>query len=992
MSGNRVCWNRAATAFATQIDVGGFEVDDERGDAVFAAIHQPLPLKKIRDVRGERESSATEDDLRREFTKPSESNEPLLLFITGHKGTGKSHLVRWLKSKIGPQPSWHVVYIEKRNTNLRRVIERILDGIDTPKATQLREALAKAGSEISSDEEAMSALLSRLDHLVTFDKTVELKVLPNLSPAEINNLRELTHRLLGDFTFRKELTRPDGPIHRIVHLALSSAGTAETDEADLYLTEGDLVVDPTRFEDLGPQLQQLVRQVNGSKLLREDIAALCDSYLEQAKAQVFTGPSTDLLEVFEDVRKEIKTRGRELCLFVEDLVLLHGIDKQLAQALTIPASGQLCKLRAAIAVTDGYLKSVDTFADRGIHFQIDVDLSTIGASGLRDFVGRYLNVGRLTDDDLLTSVYAGGPNDITPNACMKCPDRVPCHETFGRTGRQHGLYPFNAAALDRLVGLASPGEFKPREILRQVIRASLETAEEELPTRGTFPSEEFAHTLDETRRMVPVEVRTAVRRQNLATPQAELTLRAFYSEQPPAIDQGVRKIADYLGVTLSTVDADADAASEVRELEKVPSQDDKHAQADAALERLVDEFERWTAGDRLLSGTAHKIRTWICETTVSYLRDGCYGLAVSRVGRFGWRIGSYEMRTTDVVIDRSAGGGGPEPKNPFRIKVTDENALMLRGIYKASEGEPLDAVDGGVWFFPLQARIARYADSIARIARDRAEAEVSEAARVLTILRNAASEPGTTVREALPAMLGPTPPAPLNPTVQSFLSDARSVRENGLIALRNHATAAKGAGKPSIIDVGLVHADVQAHLKVRSFDSLVANDGHGALQNLQVKLERAARKAWAEVAEVIRELERFLDPQEDLVRTMSIVGQLIERCHADGKLPNPQSKNEYDAAAKKIEPAVMGLYRKLAKRVADSPGPGGLWEVREDPTPRLRDLSDYAQVTDRLLTGLEKSLGGRNADAVAVDTDDLVEQFRGLAHVLDDVVKQGERS
>ena len=64
-------------------------------------------------------------------------------------------------------PAWHVVYIEKRNTSLRRVTERILAGIDTPKAEALREELARASSEIASDEEAMSALLARLDQLVT---------------------------------------------------------------------------------------------------------------------------------------------------------------------------------------------------------------------------------------------------------------------------------------------------------------------------------------------------------------------------------------------------------------------------------------------------------------------------------------------------------------------------------------------------------------------------------------------------------------------------------------------------------------------------------------------------------------------------------------------------------------------------------------------------------------------------------------------------------
>ena len=78
--------------------------------------------------------------------------------------------------------------------------------------------------------------------------------------------------------------------------------------------------------------------------------------------------------------------------------------------------------------------------------------------------------------------------------------------------RSLGLYPFNATAVDRLIALASPGEFRPREILRQVIRAPLEVAEEELPAGGTFPSSRFARTLDQTRSQVDPQVRDAIRR------------------------------------------------------------------------------------------------------------------------------------------------------------------------------------------------------------------------------------------------------------------------------------------------------------------------------------------------------------------------------------------------------------------------------------------------------------------------------------------------
>ena len=184
MSANRVCWSRAAIDFATQIDVGGLEVDDPRADALFRAIHQSLPVR--RELNGHF-TEVSESDVLRAFTRPITSNEPLLLFVKGEKGTGKSHLVRWLKSRLGERPGWHVVYIEKRNTSLRRVTERILDGINTPKAQALRQELARASSEITSDEEAMNALLARLDQLVTFDPATEIPDLPDQSPENSPN-------------------------------------------------------------------------------------------------------------------------------------------------------------------------------------------------------------------------------------------------------------------------------------------------------------------------------------------------------------------------------------------------------------------------------------------------------------------------------------------------------------------------------------------------------------------------------------------------------------------------------------------------------------------------------------------------------------------------------------------------------------------------------------------------------------------------------------
>jgi hypothetical protein len=969
MSANLVCWTREAIDFATQVDVGGLDAGDPHADAVFRAIHQSLPVS---EESGAGRVPVSEDDVLRAFTGPIIANEPLLLFVTGEKGTGKSHLVRWLKSQLGARPSWHVVYIEKRNTSLRRVTERILAGIDTPRARDIRAELDRASSQITSDAEAMNALLAQLDQLVTFDQATEIGTLPEVSPAELADLRRKAHRLLGDFTFRRELSVPDGPVHRIVRLARGGTDpTEDINDADLHLTEADLRVDPGSFDDLGQELQGLIAALVANRGMRSDIAALCDWYLPQAKAQVFIGRGADLLDVFEDVRGEIASRGQELCLLIEDLVLLHGIDRQLAQALTIPASARLCRLRAAIAVTSGYLNnpSLATFTDRGRRFTLDMNLDAIGQAGLRDFVGRYLNAGRLSEQALAVS------GADTPNACITCPALERCHDTFGVSSDRYGLYPLNETAVDRLIGMASVGEFRPREILRQVIRASLEVAEEELPAGGAFPSNRFARTLDPTRTQVDPQVRDAIRRQNAVSPEAEISLRAFYAQSPPNVDSGLEKIAYYLGVELTAGVADAvgDADSH--------SGEQWQPKPDLGSRQAPDEVRKWTDEQALLSsGTANRVRRWICETVAAQLQNGPYGASVRKV-KSEWRIGSHTLRATDVVIERAQGGGAIERPHPFRISATDENAALIRGVLAAANGSSLD-LSAGEWFFNLQTRISDYVSLLADLAEAGSDTVLPPAAEALTVLRHVSVEPGQTVRSALTPMLAPVPPQPLNRAVGDFIREVRPVRDEALTALRDYATAAKGTGKPSLLDIGLLYGDIRSHLG----DQSVAGPPGSLLARLQGMQSRAFTRAWADVAAAVKEAQRVIDPGEDLTNTTVIVDRLVNA--GTGYLPRADSAAAYREARERIDPASMDVYRQLATKMTGETGPGDLWDICADPLPQLEALIRYATVSNELLDGISSKLvptpGGGQSDA-----DALIRAFRGLAELLDDMARSG---
>jgi hypothetical protein len=969
----RVCWSRAAVQDATQIDVGAMEIDDPYSDAMFRAIHRSLPVKK--EVAGSKTSNATEGDVLKEFTVELTSNEPLLLFITGEKGTGKSHLVRWLKSNVGSRPKWHIVYIEKRNTSLKQVIECILAGIDTPKAQQLRSELDRASSEIKTDSEAMLALLQRLDQLVKFDTATEIKGLSGLDAEEFKALRMQADRLLGDFTFRERISQPGGPLERIVRLARGGADPDEAiDEADLHLQESDFRVEPSYFEDAGPDMQKLVGAVGSNKALRSEIAALCDFYLPRAKAEVFTGQTTDLLDVFQDVRREISDQKHELCLFIEDLVLLHGIDKQLAHALTIPASSDLCKLRTAIAVTSGYLTSVDTFTDRGVRYTLDIDASAIGPERLRDFVSRYLNAGRI-DENVLRQL---SPTEAIPNACYSCSVQSACHETFGTSESGYGLYPLNANAVDNLVQLATPNAFRPREILREVIRYPLGVAEDEIMAPGVFPSISFARSLDEVRRKVPSDVRAKIRRDNHTTPEAELSLRAFYAVDPLQNDDALEQIAKYLGVDLTK-----GISQEFSGREEQPIKT-------ASTSKATDEIEQWVDGARILGPTtANTIRKLVCDSVLAELQNGPYGVSVRKPRKNEWKIGAHTLKTTDVVIDRAQGDLGQSAGSvTFKIGATDEDAILLRGILAANQSGRLDTVDHGRWYFAFQRRIRSFARDIADSATPTSPTELQAALLVLSILRNVSDTPGSTVAAALPAMFRPAMPKEINPDISRLFKDTAALRDETLLIVRDAITAAKGDGTPSIIDIGSAYSAIRTSLKAREASPPgSADEADRLIRSLSSKQATVARQAWVDVAKLVANVNLSLDVTEDLTATLETLDKLIAEGQRRQLLPRFDSRSAYQEVREKMNPGMMSTYVRLASLLEKEPGAAHLWDLLIDPRPDLTALAQYANFAKLLLTEMENRLADTDNTVSSGDPVALVNELRGLAGELDSLTE-----
>ena len=93
--------------------------------AVFAATHTPLRIRRAQ-IRGRSlalmEGTVDENIVLNDFLSRKPDTGTLLMPVVGDTGTGKSHLVRWVRNNIPPSDNHSVIYLEKSRTSLKAVI------------------------------------------------------------------------------------------------------------------------------------------------------------------------------------------------------------------------------------------------------------------------------------------------------------------------------------------------------------------------------------------------------------------------------------------------------------------------------------------------------------------------------------------------------------------------------------------------------------------------------------------------------------------------------------------------------------------------------------------------------------------------------------------------------------------------------------------------------------------------------------------------------
>jgi len=467
------CWriDRLASVVTTIA-----KMDSERSH-VFLASHSP-----IRDIRDERnKASLNEQELFDAIVDPSRAEA--LAILCGEPGSGKSHLVHWLKLRcdyavrVGDLKKVTTVLIQRRKGNLKDALDQMVQQLP-PHLQHHLEPIRQAISNISQTQ-AREMLATQLFHELGPERWAERGRSP--LPRGSQNVRELC----TSTGFREWLCRSGGVIDRNIKRLTDTSAVEERDTLPEFVRKE--FVSPARYRanNTDDVLAMMDEFDEPDENLADIVAALFNLALRDALKELSGLGDNKLRDIFDRIRVELHKEGRTLALFIEDVSVLSELDTEVFKAVEPQSRPDLGRLIAVLGMTQaGLAKLRDNELERVTHLLSvggSVDAWREAPEEVARFAARYLNTLRLDDSHLRVIAERrreGG--DLGVSACTDCSIVESCHATFGSIefeGTTVGLFPFTPAAPHRLLrslDVSAPGvRQNPRGLLDQVLRPLL---------------------------------------------------------------------------------------------------------------------------------------------------------------------------------------------------------------------------------------------------------------------------------------------------------------------------------------------------------------------------------------------------------------------------------------------------------------------------------------------------------------------------------------
>lgn len=442
-------------------------------DAYFMATH--MPFDRLEVIMGGQTSAKprlmSEDDVFQQLIC-NPDNRHRMIIVRGNNGTGKSHLIRYWKAKLERSPATvydpgteQLVFLRRLNNSVRGAFSQLIEQnvIQDP---VVKEKLRKFVASSDSKDEAsfQNDILYSYIAAVKSDRSEEV-----YRSVECRDIAAY----LSDSRVQDRLTRPGGAISRCYRVITAPSDQVLTENTiftqedfnDRRLLKAVISQGDPQAVDFAMTLKgdadEVGKLVNYLNRFTRDVVQRCaDISSESTKS------------VFEQLRRDLKSQGKNLTVFIEDFTGFTGIDAELITVLSTEhggAYGDLCRVTAVIGITDGYYDQFkDNFKDRVTHQVSVTERSYSSENFLTNMAARYLNAIYCDRSDINAWFQAGAEPDELPISDF----RPPCDWERAQIGQKSvTLYPFTGKAIMTLY--AKLPVKSPRMFLRQVIRDEL---------------------------------------------------------------------------------------------------------------------------------------------------------------------------------------------------------------------------------------------------------------------------------------------------------------------------------------------------------------------------------------------------------------------------------------------------------------------------------------------------------------------------------------
>lgn len=536
-------------------------------EAVFLAVHQPVELLKRRCDRPQESKKVSEKEFLDAFLTEDLPVGTLLIPILGSSGIGKSHMIRWLDIQLrrrSDSNKRHIIRIPK-SASLKSVLTLILENLEGKEYDQIRKELVSARENINSDDASQhlrTYLLISLERVsIEAANRVQTARQQGLQPSA-EDRKIVAHAspkglpaLLNDPEFAEHfmgvMSSQDGVLHKIADRAING-GISDSDILNQFsVTDLDIINDVI-VKRAAHTTVNYCRQLQAVTRKQEAVDVL-NGVLDKAIYQLLALGDNQLADLFVRIRKLLFSEGLELVLLVEDFAALAGIQGALLDAMITTAHKdgrqELCTMRTALAVTEGYLINRDTVQTRTQFEYVIEDVPSDDEGqiiqSIVDMVASYMNAARLGEKELEKFYTSIVDADIFSKSLrfedyLKLePDDQDILTAFGTDRNGYSLFPFNYSAVRQMAKkqFRNPNDevvFKPREVINKILRPVLLDNREYLDKSAFPPGNFLGYTVSEIDPYVQDHVKTLVK--NEEHRRRYLALIRFWGDNPRSVE------------------------------------------------------------------------------------------------------------------------------------------------------------------------------------------------------------------------------------------------------------------------------------------------------------------------------------------------------------------------------------------------------------------------------------------------------------------------